>query len=78
MTEFYKYFDEMPLECDRCGGAIYDPNDCRIVDGNVLCTECLREMSMYEILEVLGITYEEYLFDYLGIGNNVYNDEEGV
>lgn len=82
MTENYQIFDELPLECDRCGGAIYDLADCRVIDGNVLCVECLREMRTCEILEVLGISYEEYLYDYLGLSSNVRcendNEREGV
>lgn len=54
-------------ECDRCGCGIESLDECRVIDGCIVCTECLRDMSMNELMQVMGITEDEFFRDYIGL-----------
>ena len=75
MTAFYEN-DDLVFLCDICGDAIYDCDDCRTIEGYIICNECLREMSLCELIEITGITVEHELYDYLGFDKLRYTGEE--
>ena len=68
--------DEPVFECDSCGELLYDPNDCRSVDGCIICLECLREMSFCELMEITGFVSEDEIYDFLGLHTLRYIGEE--
>ena len=68
--------DEVLYECDICGEVLYDPDDCRMIDGYIMCLECIREMSTAELAEITGIPTEDEICELIGLVRPKYDVEE--
>ncbi len=62
------------LECECCGESILCAEDCRDLDGSIVCVECIRRMKLCEIMELTGIMDEDALYDFLGFQIPTYSD----
>jgi len=75
MTEKEKT-NEVQFECACCGDVVKDIAECRELDGNLVCVECIRKMNLYELMEITGIADEDSLYDFLGLTRPVLRCEE--
>jgi len=76
MTEKNQKTNEERFECAVCGDIVKEITECRELDGNIICVECIRKMNLYELIEITGIPDEDLLYDFLGLERPVYVNEE--
>lgn len=50
---------EPVIQCDYCGAELFEGDEYLDAENAMVCKECVEEMSVSELLEVCGLTYDK-------------------
>lgn len=47
------------IQCDHCGAELYEGDLYLDAKNAMVCKKCVEEMSIHELMEVCGLTYDK-------------------